>query len=831
MATTLQAHQLSDQEQRLHAHGGAFTFAGTGNHSRIEKIYDSFKDSKASLDLQRARYFTESFKETEGQPLTLRWAKALHHIAENIEVIIDKHQLIVGRAGKKGKYGLIYPELDGCLLHDFIQQSKTREISPIDFTDEEERIIEEEIYPYWDGKTYFEDFSKSLPTDISHVLFEPNDTYAARYIVNETSSWRSAIQWVHDYQKGLAFGFQDIKDKAEKRLRQLERSEGYVPRDKVAFWQAIAITADAIIVFAQRYSEKAAVLAFQEQDKTRKKELLEISAICAHVPRYPARTFHEAIQSQWFMQLFSRLEQKTAAVVSNGRMDQYLYPYYAKDIASGAITREDAKELLDCLWLNMAQYIDVYTSPAGVSLNEGYAHWEAVTIGGVRRNGTDATNELTYLFLEDRRDFPLNYPDLAARIHQHSPQRYLEEVAKTIRVGTGYPKLINDEEVIPELVAKGADLASAREYAVSGCAEVRMPNLDTYTSPGGLINLGAAIELTLHNGRLPRYGTELISIETGNPEDFTSWDEFKKAFIAQEQFLIQTSFKQQPYVEQIRAHHFAAPFASSLHSLCLQDEVDLHTPRIPGGIDLGYFDLIGYGSAADSLAAIKKVVYEKKYATIAEIKKALADNFEGHEELRQRLVNAPKYGNDDAYVDELAKLIDRVAVTESKHHYEQTGIHLDTRYVPATSHVPFGKVTGALPNGRKSGEALSDGTSASQGADVNGPTCVVLSNYRTKNTDDVDRAARLLNLKLNPSTISNDQGIQRLISFIRAWSALGLWHLQFNVINRETLEAAREHPENYRSLLVRVAGYSAYFVELTKELQDDIINRTEYGTI
>lgn len=819
------------QEQQIQENHGAVTFTAEGQNQRIQKIYDAFKDTTARVDVDRAKYFTESFKATEGQPLPLRWAKALLNIAQHITVHIDDHQLLAGRAGIPGKYGIIYPELDGCLLRDFVEQAQTREISPFQFSAEEKRILVDEIYPYWKGKTYFEEFSQALPTDIASVIFEPDGSYASRYVVNETSSWRSAIQWVPDYQKGLQLGFQAIKEDALDKVAALNQESHEATKDAKVFWQSVAIAAEAIITFAKRYSHEALRLAFAETDKTRKKELLTLAGVCARVPQYPARTFYEAVQSQWFMQLFSRFEQKTAAVISNGRMDQYLYPYYAKDLASGRITKDEAKELLDCLWLQMAQYNDLYTSPVGVSLNEGYAHWEAVTIGGVRRDGSDAVNDLTYLFLEDRREFPLNYPDLAARVQKNSSAKYLREIALTIRVGAGFPKLINDEEVIPELVAKGAKIEDARDYAVSGCAEVRMPNVDTYTSPGGYINLGAAVELTLNNGRLPRYGDELITIETGDAASFTTWAEFEKAFVAQEKYLVDISLRQQPYVERIRSHHFAAPFLSSLHDLCRKNAIDLHQPKIPGGIDLGYFDLVGYGSAADSLAAIKRNVYDKQYVTIDELNQALADNFEGHEALRQRLVHTAKYGNDDTGVDALAKEIDRVALEESKAYYDRTGVYIDTRYVPGTAHVPFGKHTGALPNGRRAGEALSDGTSASQGADVEGPTAVLLSNYRSKNLDIINRAARLLNLKLNPSTVANDAGVARLVSFIKSWRDLGLWHVQFNVINRETLEAAREHPEDYRSLLVRVAGYSAYFVELTKELQDDIINRTEYGSI
>ncbi len=824
----------SPQELRVVKNHGEVVFDKGNGKSRIAKIYNSFKNSKSVVDIQRAKYFTESFKETEGQPLILRWAKALHRIAEKIDVIIDDHQLIVGRGGKEGKYGLIYPELDGCFLKKFVQQARTREESPFEFSEEDAQVLEQEIYPYWSGKTYYEELANSLPEDILKLTFEASDKFTSRYIVNETSSMRSALQWVHDYKKGLTVGFLKIKEDAENKLKELstqsaENNDSLA--DKKAFWEAIATVSDAIILFAQRHSQKAQELAFTETDATRKQELLEISRICAKVPKYPADSFHEALQSQWFIQLFSRLEQKTGATISNGRMDQYLYPYYAKDVQRGKIDKEKVKELLQCMWLAMAQYVDLYVSPAGVKFNEGYAHWEAVTIGGVDENGNDAVNPLTYIFLEDKREFPLNFPDLAARVHKDSPERYLKEIALTIKEGSGFPKLINDEEVIPILLKKGADIKSARDYAVSGCTEVRMPNLDTYTSPCPYVNLGAAIELTLHNGRIPRCGDELLTIETGKAEDFKTWDEFAAAFFAQEKYLIETAFRQQSYVNRIRAKHFAAPLGSSLHALCLKNAKDLHSEKIDGGIDLGYFDLIGYGSATDSLAAIKKNVFEKKYFSIADLKQALAANFEGAEILRQRLLNSPKYGNDDEYADSIAKEIDKIAATEAQKNYEKTGIYLDLRYVPVTSHIPFGKVTGALPNGRKAGVALSDGSSASQGADVKGPTSVIMSNYHTKNFDIVNRAARLLNIKLNPSTVSDDAGTNKLVSFIKSWCALKLWHLQFNIINRKTLEAARKNPEDYRSLLVRVAGYSAYFVELTKELQEDIIRRTEHTSI
>lgn len=820
------AKVLSPQEERIEKNKGQAKLSG-----REKRIYDSFQNTKSVVDVQRARYFTESFKETEGQALSLRWAKALYTIAKKIEVSIDDSQLIVGRGGKSGKYGIIYPELDGCFLREFVKQASSRVESPFEIASEDIKIIQEEIAPYWEGKTYYEDFAKAMPEDILKITYDPSDLFTSRFILNESSSMRSALQWVHDYKRGIEIGFEAIKKEAEEKLANLDEFDPKDTIDKAEFLQSIIIVSDAIILWAKRHGDKALELAESEADEERKAELLEIARICYKVPAKPAETFYEALQSQWFIQMFSRLEQKTGATISNGRMDQYLYPYYKKDLDEGRITPEKAKELFRCLWLNMAQYQDLFVSPAGVKFHEGYAHWEAVTIGGVDENGYDATNELSYILLEDKREFPLNYPDLAARIHAGAPEKFLREVALTIKDGAGFPKLINDEEIVPLLVSKGADFASANDYAVSGCTEVRMPNLDTFTTPCPFINLAAILELTLNNGRMPKYGEELLTIETGDVTSFATYEEVEEAFVSQEKYLLKQALRQQFIANRTRPRHFASPLGSSLHALCMKACKDLHSQHIEGGFDAGFFDFIGFGTVADSLSAIKKCIYDDKTITWDELKKAIDSNFEGHEDIRQRLLNAPKYGNDDPYVDAIAKRIDQEAVKFVNKYAENIGIYMDLRYVSQSVNVPFGTVVGATPNGRFSGTALSDGSSASQGADEHGPTAVLLSNYKTKNTAYNNRAARLLNIKLTPSSVAGDIGTKKLVQFIKGWRDLKLWHLQFNIINKETLLDAKAHPENYRSLLVRVAGYSAYFVDLSPKLQDDVVNRTAHDEI
>ena len=596
--------------------------------------------------------------------------------------------------------------------------------------------------------------------------------------------------------------------------------------EKKPFLEAIIIASDAIVLWAHRYGDKAREMAAATVDEKRKQELLEIADRCYRVPEFPATNFRDAVQSQWFTQMFSRIEQKTGTIISNGRMDQYFYPYFKADKEAGILTDEQAMELLECMWVAMAEFVDLYISPTGGAFNEGYAHWEAVTIGGQTPYGEDATNDLTFLFLRSKQEFPLNYPDLAARIHATSPERYLTEVAKTIKEGTGFPKLINDEEIVPLLLSKGAQFEEAYDYAVSGCAECRMPNRDTYTSSCAYVNFASAVEMVLYNGKTLHTGDQVLGLETGDPNSFETFEAFLEAYKKQVDNLLHHAFVQQYHIIRLRAQHFATPLGSSMHKLCMKNCIDLHQPDIPDGIDLGYFELMGYGTVVDSLAAIKKLVYEDKVLTMQEVVDACKNNFKGHEVVRQYMLNAPKYGNNDEYADEIAKDIDKHAVEFTRKYSDEVGVQLDLRLVPFTSHVPFGKVVGATPNGRFDTMPLSDGSSPTQGMDVNGPTAILLSNYHSKNYEYRNRAARLLNIKFSPNCLAGDDGTKKLVDFIRTWCDLKLWHIQFNVVNRETLIEAKKNPDNYRGLIVRVAGYSAYFCELSPDLQDDLIART-----
>ena len=819
---------LSPQEERLQEkiQGKENHFRKT--HPRVFRLLERFDGQKPRIDIERALYFTESMRQTEGEHLTLRWAKALMHIAKNISVCVQEDQLLLGRAGCDGRYGILYPELDGDFLDIAVRDLPTRQQSPAYITEGDARRVVEEIAPYWKGKTYHEDLNASLPPEVHKLTYDDPEGLISRFIVNETSSFRSSIQWVHDYEKVLRRGFNDIKREAQEKLAALDPMS---PRDmceKKPFLEAVVIVSDAIVLWARRHAALAREMAAKEQNPERRAELLRMAENAERVPAEPARDFYEAVQSQWFVQLFSRIEQKTGTTISNGRMDQYFYPYYIKDLEEGKITEEKAMELLECMWVGMAEFIDMYISPTGGAFNEGYAHWEAVTVGGQTPEGCDATNELTHLILKSKREFPLHYPDLAARIHSRAPESYLWDVAETIKDGAGFPKLLNDEEIIPLYVSKGATFEEALDYAVSGCAAARLPNRDTYTSGGAYINFAAAVEMTLRNGRMKKYGDRALGVETGDPRTFETWEQFWDAYRQQHMLFLRTAFIQQYLIIQIRARHFAQPMGSALHDLCMKHCIDLHQPHIPEGVDLGYFEFMGLGTVVDSLSAIKKFVYEEKRLTMDQVLAAIDANFEGYEDVRALLKSAPCYGNNDPYADAIGKELDRISVEYAAKYSKDLGINNDVRYVPFTSHVPFGKVVSATPNGRTEWFPLSDGSSASHGADVHGPTAVLLSNAATKNMGMRARAARLVNIKFTPKCVQGDQGTEKLVDFIRTFCDLKLWHVQFNVLNKETLIAAQHDPQKYRNLIVRIAGYSAYFVDLSPDLQNDLIARTDH---
>src|SRR5512136_1386054 len=523
---------LSAQEAAIES--GKKVLCGTVT-DRVLRMFEAIRASgPPRVALERAIYFTESFKTTEGQPLVWRWAKALQNIAEKISVAIFDDELIVGRANTWfGRFSLVYPELDGTIMKAGAEAFIAAKGAPdaITVTEEDKKIIDEVLFPYWNGKDFCVNFIKSLPPESRHISFgsDPNNVGVSQtFVIVQSSTMRSSQNWVIDFEKMLKRGCKGLREEARARLAALEH-----PRDltfKGPFYEAAIITCDALSLFARRYSQLAAQMAAKTKDAQRKKELEEIAAICAWVPENPARTFREAIQSQWFTQLFARFEELVGGQINTGRMDQYFYPTYKKDLAEGRITPEAAQELFQCLWLNTMQSTESQMSPAMAKGRQGFSHHETVTIGGQTPDGLDATNELSYVLLESTRQLRCSYPELGVRIHANTPDRFLHAVAETIKDGKGSPKLLNDEFMVPWFMSNGIERREALDYAMSGCSESRLPNRETHKTGNAGINYGAVMEMTLRDGKVKIYKDEQFGLKTGDPRTFKTYDDVWNAY-------------------------------------------------------------------------------------------------------------------------------------------------------------------------------------------------------------------------------------------------------------------------------------------------------------
>jgi formate C-acetyltransferase len=807
---------------------------------RVLRLFEAIRAAyRPRVTLERAILFTESFKTTEGQPLVLRWAKALKHIAENIPVTIFDDELIVGRPNTwLGRYTLVYPELDGSIMKQAAEAFMSAELvgkaDAVHVTTEDKKIIDEVLFPYWDGKDFTPHFVHALPEDSRLISFGPdpkNIGVMQTFVVLSTSTMRHSQDWVIDWGKLIARGCKGIREEAQARLAALEH-----PRDlthKRPFYEAVIITCDALSIWARRYAKLAAEMAAKENRPARKKELQAIAEACEWAPENPARSFREAIQVQWFAQLFGRLEEMVGGQISQGRFDQYFYPYYKKDLAEGRITPEAANELFQCLWLNMLQSVESQMSPAMASGREGFSHHDTVTIGGQTPDGQDATNELSYIVLESTRPLKCSYPELGARIYLNTPDKFLHAVAEAIKDGKGSPKLVNDEVIIPFYLSHNIEMREALDYAVAGCTESRVPNRETHKTGNSALNYGSIIEMTLRNGRVKFWNDLQFGLQTGDPRTFTTYDDLWKAFRAQLLNCVKHCMVQTTTAFTLKPNYIAAPFCSMLHGLCMEHGRDLHThgEYIPGALDASCIDGVGgFGTAIDSLAAIKHLIYDTRKLTWDQLLDALEKNWEGKEAIRQLCLSAPKYGNGIEWVDAIGFEIQR-AVMEYCHQYPKPhGQTFNMRIIPVTFHVPTGKVTSATPSGRPAGEFLSEGISPSHGMDTKGPTVTLGSIARATCRLYKTHREDLINMKMSPANVAGEEGTRRLMQLIGVWCEQKHSHIQFNILNRQTLLDAQKNPEKFRDLVVRVAGYCAYFVDLSPNQQAEIIARTEENT-
>jgi formate C-acetyltransferase len=790
---------------------------------RVKKRKEECRAAIPHLCAERSRLVTESWKETEGEPMVIRRAKLFKKVMKGISVVIREGELIVGSQAKyirgAGPAVDFNPDYAFSLLEteDFKLGGGTRtgEVS------EAEKASLLQDARYWKGRAPYDVILKTRREAFGKKIDDLiNDIYEAMPCLGPITL--PASERLSDYGKVMNKGLNGIIAEAKEGLKKLSFSvNGDIK--KYYFLQAVIITCEAAIMFAHRYAELARNLAGREGDAIRKKELEKIADICEWVPANPARSFYEALQSFWFIHLTVNLESSCIGQTP-GRMDQYLYPFYERDLEEGRITRQEAAELLCCLWVKFEEIEDVkgreYQQAGQLNTTNN------ITIGGVDKDGRDATNELTYLLLEVTRQLKTAQPLLYLRCHSGTPEELWMKAAEVDRDrGDGNPAFLNDEPVLLNFVSMGIPIQEARDWMGGGCI---IPFISHASPPDRPVRFNASkvLELTLNNGVDPRTGKQ-VGLATGDPRDFSSFNELYDAFKKQYDFFATLLARWHRLFWQVRNDYYSLPFASALMDDCISKGMSY----MEGGsrYPQRYWVLAdrGHQNVADSLAAIKKLVFEEKKISMTDLLQALKVNFEGKEKLRQMLLAAPKYGNDDGYVDEIFNdlcLWTQRRLTQEKHVLGHNGAMWRGG---VTVHYFFGKTVGALPDGRKAWQPLADGSlSPMQGVDVKGPTAVINSASKVNHTEVC--VSSLFNMKFFPAVIRSREGIKKFIALIKTYFDRGGYHIQFNLMGQEVLLDARKHPERHRDLLVRVAGYSAYFVDLSPEVQDEIIARTEH---
>ena len=780
---------------------------------RIEKLKKDLLSSQPELCSERARLVTLSYQETEGKPYILKRARALEKILNEMTVCIFDEELIVGCLARMRRAGPVFPEMGvGWLEKELENTLETRKqdcfiVSPA--VKQELR----ELIPYWKGKTLREKVFKTLPQAVIDARWGLIFT-----LDNHEEGGLGHV--LPDYPGLFQKGFKAVVDEMEDKIWNANLASP-VDFQKSLFWKAAVIVLNAAVRFAGRYSQEAQRLAERESDPRRRKELEEIARICQGVPERPCRSFREAVQAMWFIHLIIQLETNGTAI-SPGRVDQHFYSYFQKDLEDGRLTLEDAQELIDCLWIKFNELIKLRSQFASF-VHAGFPMNMNVTIGGQTVKGEDATNELTYLFLNAQEHVHLSQPQFSLRVHRKTPEELLVRAVEVLRLGGGLPQLISDEVLIASLMNRGIPLKIARNYAPIGCVEVGFIGL-WGRGNGGYFNVPKVLELALNDG-VDRLSGKKIGLATGNPREFGSFQEVMDAFKRQMEYCVKLLAIEDNVIDMIHAEIMPHVFISTMVPGCIEKGQDV----TQGGALYNWTVPLGVGlvNAGNALAAARKKVFEEKQFSMEELIRALESNFEGNEILRQQLINAPKYGNDDNYVDKMVHEVVNIFLDEIEKYQTPRGGQLAPAALFSLSvSLPFGWATGASPDGRKAKEPLADGISPGHGQDLKGPTAILKSAGKI---DHIRTCGTILNLKFHPQILSGVGNLRKFASLLRTYLlSLGGSHVQTNIVSADTLREAQKHPERYRSLVIRVTGYSAYFVELSKEVQNDIIERTEH---
>lgn len=827
---------------------------------RIQRLVDHLYEHMPVIESARAKLLTESYKATENEPIITRRAKAFAHILRHIPIIIRDDELIVGSSTLAPRGCQTYPEFSYQWLEDELDTVETRSADPFYIAEETKEELRE-VHKYWKGKTTSELALSYMAPEavraIEHNIFTPGNYF-----------YNGVGHVTVKYEEVLAVGYEGIIKKAEQELSECNVGDGdYAERSH--FLQAVILSCQAVIEYARRYSALAQEMAERCTDAARKEELLRIAENCSRVPAKGAQNFYEACQSFWFVQQLIQLE-SSGHSISPGRFDQYMYPYYKKDMENGNISREFAQELMDCIWVKLN---DLNKCRDAVSAEGfvGYSLFQNLIAGGQNKEGEDVTNDLSFMCIQASMHVRLPQPSLSVRVWNGSPHEFLIKAAELTRTGIGLPAYYNDEVIIPSLQNRGLSLEDAREYNIIGCVEPQKAGKTEGWHDAAFFNMCRPLELVFANGEDKG---EMVGVPTGEVTEMSSFEEFYNAYKKQMEYCISLLVNADNAIDVAHAKRCPLPFLSCMVDDCLKRGKSVQE----GGAVYNFTGPQGFGIAnmADSLFAVRKLVYEEKKVTMEEMKEALAWNFgkgldqqsvsdtaeavlrkmkdagqkidentvssilkavmnaqpgeekmKRYEEIHNMIEEVPKFGNDIPEVDYFARDVAYTYTKPLQNYKNPRGGQFQAGLYPVSANVPLGGQTGATPDGRYAHTPVADGVSPSAGKDVNGPTAAATSVSRLDHF--IVSNGTLFNQKFHPSALSGREGLEKFVALIRSYFDQKGMHMQFNVVDRDTLLDAQKYPEKYKHLVVRVAGYSALFTTLSRSLQDDIIRRTEQG--
>ena len=783
---------------------------------RIRKLREQSLNAENRISAERALLITEFYQSgmADAEPVPVQRALAFKYILEHKYICVNEGELIVGERGPAPKATPTYPEI---CIHSLQDLEILNDRPKVSFkSDETTRAAYRDIIiPYWKGKSNRDRIFQNLPQ-------EWKEAYTAG-VFTEFQEQRAPGHTALGI-KMFRTGLLDLKEEIAESLAKTDLvndPEGVDKRDEL---RAMDIVCDAMIRYAERYAERLEELAAEEKDPVRKKELEKMAAICRRVPAHAPTTVHEALQHYWFIHLGVVTELNPWDSFNPGRLDQSLYPLYKKQLEEGTVTQEEVYEMLQSFWVKFNNH----PSPpkVGVTAEESntYTDFCLINVGGVKEDGSDGVNEMSYILLDVIREMRLLQPSSMIQVSKKNPDRFIRAAVEIIKTGFGQPSVFNTDALVQEMLRAGKDVRDARNGGCSGCVETGAFGTEAYILTG-YFNLPKILELTLNDGFDKRTGKQ-IGLKTGTATDYRTYEELFAAYKAQVQHFMRIKLTGNNIIERIFMKYMPVPFLSVLIEDCIRNGKDY----MCGGAryNSSYVQGVGLGSITDMLTALRYHVYDKKTIAMETMAKALANDFKGFEELQYQLVyHTPKYGNDDDYADEQEVQVFDMYYDVLSGHKSPRGADYRVNMLPTTCHVYFGKVTGATPDGRNAWKVLSEGISPVQGADTNGPTAVIRSAAKI---DHIKTGGTLLNQKFTPSLLSTEEGCNNLVHLIRAYFRMDGHHIQFNVVDADTLREAQKHPEDYRDLIVRVAGYSDYFNDLGEDLQNEIICRTEQTT-